>query len=144
MHNMFGEDHKVPSSIPFYFCVTTLRSKRGTAQAIGIHVGTLHKEFLDTIIKQSPFPDIELVLFSLRRKIPAQFEKHIQLHEYICNNSCAIKLLRTSEESCEALRHEASKDTTIEDKIIKMDEASKTQLDGTFYIQCLHEHKPLV
>ena len=65
MHNLFGDNHEVPLTIPFYFRVTTLRSKRGSAQANGIHVGTLHKEILDTIIKQSPFLDIELVSFSL-------------------------------------------------------------------------------
>ena len=77
MHNLLGEDHEVPFNIPFFFQVITLRHKRGTAQAIGIHVGTLHKEFLETILLKSPFQDIKLVSLSLRQKESLSiWEKH--------------------------------------------------------------------
>ena len=144
MLNLFGEDHDVPMTIPFFFRVMTLRNKWGSAQAIGIHVGTLHKEFLETIIKQSPFPDVELISLSLRRKNPSHFDKCIRLHEYICNNSCAIKLMQTTVDSRDTLRLELSKDSTLTDKIINLAESSKASTDGTLYVQCLQKHRPLV
>ena len=120
----------------------TLQSKHGTAQAISIKVGTLHKEFIDTIIKRSPFLDKQLVSLSLRRKHPLHLRRtSTYMNEYICNNSCMIKLLRMSEESRKALHLEISKDDLIAKKVIDLAEASKTPTDGTFYIQCLHTHK---
>ena len=144
MLNLFGEDHEVPTTIPFYFRVITLRSKRGTAQAIGIHVGTLHKEFLETIITRSPFQDVELIPISMRRKNQSQYDQHIRLHKHICNNSCALKLLRTSEDARDAIRLEVAKDEKISDKVVDLAESSKTATDGTFYIQCLQKHKPTI
>ena len=144
MNIPFGEVHKVPTTIPFYFRIMTLRSKWSSAQAIGIHVGTLHKEFLDTILKCSPFQDIKVVTLSLHQKNPLQFEKHIHLHKYICNNSCTIKLTHTTEDSRDTLRLETSNNTTIADKVIDLAESSKTSTEGTFYSQCLQKHKMTV
>ena len=118
-----------------------LRSKRKASQAITIHDGTLHKEILETIVTKAPFPDVELVLLSMRRKNPTQFEKHISLHEYICNNSCAIKIMQTTEDSQEAIRIEMSYDATISNKVIGIAKSLKTQTKGTLYIQCLQKHK---
>ena len=90
MQNLSGYDHEVPKNIPLFNSVITLLGKRGTAHAIGIHVGTLHEEILETIITQAPLPDIKLVPLSMHQKNPLRFDKHVNLHEYICNNSYAI------------------------------------------------------
>ena len=104
MHNLFGEDHEVPAQLPFHFRVTTIRSKRTQTQAIAIYVGTLHKEFLETIITRSPFQDVEVVPLSLQRKDLTRFEKHVHLHEFICNNSTGIKLIGTTNEFRDTFR----------------------------------------
>ena len=144
MLNVFGEDHEAPKDIPFYFRVTTIRAKKGTTQAITIYTGTLHKDILDTILQRLPFPDVEIVSFSLRRKDTERFERHVRLHEYICNNSCAIRLLRTSENSRDAIRIEVNNNSNISDKVVNLAEASKTMTDGTFYVQCLQKHKTII
>ena len=59
-------------------------------------------------------------------------------------HSCTIKLIQPTEDSSEALRIEASNDKNITDKIVDLAELSKTSSDGTFYIQCLQKHKPMV
>ena len=81
---------------------------------------------------------------SLCHKDPECFDKSVQLHKCICNNSTAIKLIQTLEDSCDAIRLELKNDETMLDIIIDLAEASKTANEGVFYIQCLHKHKGLI
>ena len=94
--NIFGEDAQVPQEIPFYLKEIKVKSTNHTASVIAIYVGKLHHGFMSTLITKAPFEEIELVPMALRRSDKAVFDQRVQLHNFLCQDSGAIKLRNTS------------------------------------------------
>ena len=142
--NIFGEDAEVPTEIPFYFKVTTLRNKTTKTSAVSLYVGRNHISLMQTLLEKVPFPDVQLILFTQRRHAPDIFAKQIFLHHMLCEKSRAVKLQDTTEEFRLAIAHEIREDDVVGEHIIDVAEASSTAKEGTLYIQCVEEQKPLV
>ena len=78
--NIFGQDADVPTDIPFYFKVTTVRNQKNKATAIAVYVGKTHHAFMQQLIAKEPFEDVVLVLLSQQRHEPEIYDKQILLH----------------------------------------------------------------
>ena len=141
--NIFGKDMDVPQHIPFYFKVTTLRSKAVKTTAITRYVGRNHTSFMQALLKKVPFPDVQLIPLSQRRHDPEIFEKQILLHSTLCTKSSAVKLGSTSEDLRLALAQEICDDEVVGEYIINVAKASSTAVDGTLYVQHLNDQKHL-
>ena len=139
--NLFGENEQVPRKIPFYLKAITIRSTNHTATVIAIYVGKLHHSFLSTLITKAPFEEIELVPMQLRRKDKDAFDQCVQLHNFLCQDSGAIKLRNTSVDFRDSIKTVLRNDAHIKAHIINIAEAASTTQEGTLYIQCMIQHK---
>ena len=139
--NIFGEDAQVPRTIPFYLKAITVKSINHTGSAIAIYVGKLHYGVMMTLITQAPFEDLDLVPLSVRRSDKETFDQRVQLHQFLCQDSGAIKLRNTSPDFRDSLRVYLKCEAQVKDFIIDIAEAASTARDGTLYIQCMAQHK---
>ena len=144
VENIFGENEQVPSEMPFYLKAITVKSTHHTASVIAIYVGKLHYSFMSTLINKAPFKDIELVPMFLRQSDKTVFDQRVQLHNFLCQDSGAIKLRNTSAEFRERIRILLRDDEQTKDHIIDIAEAALTIPEGTLYIQCMMQHKDTI
>ena len=139
--HIFGENEQVPRNIPFYLKAINIKSTNHTAYVIAIYVGKLHYGYISTMINKAPFEDIELVPLALRRNDKDTFDQRVQLHNFLCQDSSAIKLRNTSYDFRDSIKTDLRNDTKIKDHIIDIAEAASTAVEGTLYIQCMMQHK---
>ena len=142
--DIFGEDEQVPTQIPFYLKVSTIRTKNTVASAIIVYVGKSHHADATTLLRKAPFEAIEMVLIGNRRRDQAVYEKQIKIHQWLCQKSTAVKLRYTTDMFRSAMRTEIQANDTLQKAVIDVAAASSTRTDGTVYIQCLTKHKNTV
>ena len=142
--NLFGEYQHVPTTIPFFLKISKIRTKHTTATAVLVDVGKTHHADATTLLKTAPFEDIEMVLIGNHQRDQAVYDKQIQVHQWLCQKSTAVKLRYTTEMFRSAMRIEAKANDTLKKAIIDVAEASSTRSEGTLYIQCLAKHKATV
>ena len=97
--NLFGEDAQVPRTIPFYLKELKIKSMNHNSTVVAIYVGKLHYDTMSNLITKAPFKDIELVPLSAQRSNKEMFDQRVQLHNFLCQDSRAIKLLLRSSET---------------------------------------------
>ena len=97
VEQVFGRDAQVPNTIPFYLKAIKVTSLNHAVSAIAIFVGKLHHPHLGVLINKVPFEDIKLVPLQLKRHNPETFDQRVQLHNFLCQDSRAIKLGNTSD-----------------------------------------------
>ena len=81
---IIGKDAEMPSMIPFYFKITMLRNKDVKTPAFTLYMGQNHAGYMQTLLSEIPFPDVQLVLLSPRCSNPYIFDKQILLHQTLC------------------------------------------------------------
>ena len=142
--NIFGDEAQIPRQIPFYLKALTVKSANHNASAIAIYVGKSHHGIMSTLISKAPFEDLELVPLATKRQDKDIFDQRVQLHTFLCQDSGAIKLRRTSPEFRDHIKLELRKDNDIKNFIIDIAEAASTATEGTLYIQCLVQNRDAV
>ena len=127
--------------MPFYLKAIKVKSINHNASAIAIFMGKLHLPYMETLINKVQFKDFELVPLHLKCHNPETFNQRVQLRNFLCQDSGAVKLTNASEYFWTHLKLSIKYNDQVKDSIIDIAEESSTTTEGTLYIQCLTKHK---
>ena len=136
--NIFGESEQVPRDIPFYLKAITVKSANHSAYIIAIYVGKLHHSYMSTLINKAPFEDLKLVPMALRRTNKDTFDQRLQLHNFLCQDSGAIKLRNTLVDFRDSIKTNLRNDDQIKEHIIDKGR-SCVDYQGQHFIHPMHD-----
>lgn len=134
----------IPESIPIFVLPTTTKLGDQEAMTLTVYVGSKDLKFLEQLLQDKPFSELELVPHAWKRSNPKVYESRIQIHNAICDASTAVKVIGTTEDSRAHLRACVAnlKENPDEEEILfDMSTASHTTESGTIYFQCDTRHK---
>jgi hypothetical protein len=116
-------------------------SPSGKSEVISLFVGKKDADTTLETLKKSAFPDCEIVMKSLRKGNPEEWNKKLQIHNALSDHSRAIKIYEVTESLREKLGQLIAADAEAYTKVIDIARVGFEGSDNVLYIQCHGAHK---
>jgi hypothetical protein len=114
------------------------------ANVITLFVGNQDATLVESCLTRNPFPGIDLIMYSLKRKGKNSYKSQLQLHNVLVNDSKAIKLCNIDESTEVKLRKACDEDSEARRTIIDFAKYKSSGADRVLYVQCQASSKTWV
>ena len=125
--------HETNMPIQVQIKATTVRGKDKQGWALVMFVGT--KDLTKVKKALEKFDEIKIVPASMKQTSKKLYDREIDLHNSIVENSRAIRVMGITEDGVYMLRSTFSSDASMKGKVIDVFEASTYDKDGKVYVQ---------
>ena len=118
-------------------------TENGT-QVLGFTVGSKDARAAETILKEHPFPDLGIILYSWKRSHKNDYNQRIDQHKMICQQSKAFKIETMDLEHTLPLFNTYMRTSPVSAAIVDVCTATHSVRTGTVYVQYLEAHRDSV
>lgn len=115
----------------------------GGERILGLSVGGRDEQTVVKILKDHPFPHLEMIAPSLRRSNGEQFEHRIQQHAMVMSQTKAFKVSNVPHDFIPDFR-DMMFNTSSGPVLVDVSEANHSRTTGVVYIQYLQDHRATV
>jgi hypothetical protein len=139
-----ADPNSTVTPIPVAAKQRSIRDSDSHAEVITLFVGTKDAKKVQSLLEQFPFPDVEIVPYSLKRSHPEAWTQRIQIHNIQVNDSRAVKVHRVNESFREELGRNLRRDPDASTMVLDITRLKSTLNNNTVYVQCTAADKEWV